>query len=218
MKLHKKLYKVFDYANPLGVPVLGGETCYHESYNDNCLVNVAAVGLITEDDIIHSYVPDQAKKEPYDVILFGKSTDATGFGGASFSSATLDKEDEMSNMGAVQVHDPFLKRVLSQAIKELLKRCKEANVEIGFKDLGAGGIACVTSELAVAAGLGIKVDLDLVNVAIENLEPKIIACSETQERFCVVVPQHFTQTVLDLFNKEFELPKIYPQAGAGKSR
>lgn len=210
----KVVYGVSDYGNPLGVPVLGGETLYHESYNDNCLVNVAAIGLIDEADIIHSYTPERAKSEPYDVILFGKSTDATGYGGASFSSATLDSDNDEANLGAVQVHDPFLKRVLVEAIKTLVKEVKTAGVEIGFKDLGAGGISCATSEIAAGSGFGVEIDLDKVNVAFENLPPEVIACSETQERFCIVVPRHFSEKVLDIFNNQFEMPKLYPQSGA----
>ncbi|NDC82530.1 phosphoribosylformylglycinamidine synthase subunit PurL [bacterium] len=205
---------VSDYANPLGVPVLGGETVYHPSYNDNCLVNVAAIGLIEESKIIHSYVPDNAQTEPYDIILFGKSTDATGFGGASFSSATLDKENDVQNVGAVQVHDPFLKRVLVEAIKTLLRVVDEKKVPIGFKDLGAGGICCATSEIAVGAGMGVEIDLDNVNVALTDLKPEVIACSETQERFCLAVPRWFSGEVLKIFNDEFALPSIYPNAGA----
>ena len=72
----------------------------------------------------HSYVPDEAKNTPYDIILFGKSTDSTGFGGASFSSATLDDQNHEVNVGAVQVHDPFLKRVLVEAIKKVLEYVK----------------------------------------------------------------------------------------------
>mgnify|MGYP001172088445 CR=1 FL=1 len=210
----KVVLGISDYGNPLGVPVLGGETLYHKSYNDNCLVNVAAIGLLTEDEIIHSYVPKKAKNEPYDVILVGKPTDATGFGGASFSSATLDDDDQMTNLGAVQVHDPFLKRVLVEAIKELLKTVKEKNIEIGFKDLGAGGISCATSEIAVGGGFGITVNLDKVNIAIPNLAPEIIACSETQERFCIAVPRHFSNEVLDIFNRRFDIPTLYPNGGA----
>ena len=205
---------VADYANPLGVPVLGGETLYHPSYNDNCLVNVAAVGLLEISDIIHSYVPKNAEDEPYDVILIGKSTDATGFGGASFSSGTLDTDDSATNIGAVQVHDPFLKRVLAEAIKALFEYLKTNKVVAGFKDLGAGGIACATSELAVAGGFGVDVDLDKVNVAIPGLPAEVVACSETQERFCLVVPKTATQDVLDIFNINYELPSIYPKAGA----
>ena len=203
---------VSDYANPLGVPVLGGETLYHKSYNDNCLVNVAALGLVEESKIIHSYVPKEAKETPYDIILFGKSTDSTGFGGASFSSSTLDAETQ--NVGAVQVHDPFLKRVLVEAIKALLLIVDDRKISIGFKDLGAGGISCAASEIAVGGGFGAKVILDDVNVWMDGLPPEIIMCSETQERFCLAVPQSFSQEVLDLFNTRFALPQLYPRAGA----
>jgi phosphoribosylformylglycinamidine synthase len=203
---------VSDYANPLGVPVLGGETLYHESYNDNCLVNVAALGLVEESNIIHSYVPKEAKETPYDIILFGKSTDATGFGGASFSSGTLDTTAQ--NIGAVQVHDPFIKRVLVEAIKALMVIVNERKIPIGFKDLGAGGISCAASEIAVGGGFGAKVIIDDVNVWNDGLPPEIIMCSETQERFCLAVPRDFSQEVLDLFNKQFALPQLYPKAGA----
>lgn len=211
---HEVVIGVSDYGNPLGVPVLGGETLYHPSYNDNCLVNVAAVGIVEKNRIIRSKVPPAAATEPFDVILVGKSTDATGFGGASFSSTILDSDDSVSNMGAVQVHDPFLKRVLVEAIKKLCQDLATRDFAIGFKDLGAGGISCVTSELAAAGGFGVMVDLDRVNVAFPDLKPEVIACSETQERFCFMVPRHYTATVLKIFNDDFELPKIYPQAGA----
>ena len=201
---------VSEYGNALGVPVLGGETLYHSSYNENCLVNVAALGLVDQAHIVRSKVPEEAKNEPFDVILVGKSTDATGFGGASFSSQILDADEQ--NVGAVQVHDPFLKRVLVDAFQELWKRFR--NKPIGAKDLGAGGISCAASELAVAGGFGVELNLDLVNCSIAGLDAEVIACSETQERFCVVVPRRFSQEVLDLFNIEFEMPKLYHQAGA----
>ncbi len=210
----KVVLGVSGYGNPLGVPVLGGETLYHPSYNDNCLVNVAALGLVKESDIIHSYVPKDAQEVPYDVILIGKSTDATGFGGASFSSASLDSEDEMANLGAVQVHDPFMKRVIVTAIKRLFEYVKENQVPIGFKDLGAGGISCAASELAVSGGFGVTINLDQVNVAIENLDPEVIACSETQERFCLVAPRSHSEAICKIFNDDYELPKMYPNAGA----
>lgn len=208
------VFGVSDYANPLGVPVLGGETIYHPSYNDNCLVNVGALGILETDGIIHSRVPDDAKNVPYVLILVGKSTDSTGFGGASFASATLDNADEAKNIGAVQAHDPFLKRVLAEAIKEMFRVVKAKNIKIGFKDLGAGGIACASSEIAAANNFGVKLDLEKVNISNPDLPPEVIACSETQERFCIAVPKDQAQIFLDIFNHEFELPSIYYKAGA----
>ncbi|NQY74987.1 MAG: phosphoribosylformylglycinamidine synthase, partial [Candidatus Margulisbacteria bacterium] len=196
------------------VPVLGGETIYHPSYNDNCLVNVAALGIVEEDRIIHSYVPKKAKSEPYVFILIGKSTDQTGFGGASFSSATLDSDDDMKNVGAVQVHDPFLKRVVVEAIKAMTQELHDQDIEIGFKDLGAGGISCAVSELAAASGFGSEIQLESVNVAHDGLPPEVITCSETQERFCVAVPETVADRVCEIFNVDFDLPRLYHQAGA----
>ncbi|RAP24631.1 phosphoribosylformylglycinamidine synthase subunit PurL [Candidatus Marinamargulisbacteria bacterium SCGC AG-343-K17] len=205
---------VSDYGNPLGVPNVGGETIYHESYNENCLVNVAAIGLVREDKIIRSKVPEAAKTTPYVMILLGKTTDATGYGGASFSSTILDADDEQQNLGAVQVHDPFMKRVLVVAIEDMLDYAEKEGIEIGFKDLGAGGISCATSELAVAGGFGCELNLNNVPVVDPTLDPEIIACSETQERFCVVVPESHAKAVCDIFNVKHDMSSLYPGAGA----
>lgn len=210
----KVVQGVSDYANPLGVPVLGGETIFHSSYNENCLVNVAAVGLVKASKVVHSFVPKCAATVPYDLILLGKSTDATGFGGASFSSATLDSANEMDNIGAVQVHDPFMQRVLTEAIKAVLNDAHDHHIEIGFKDLGAGGISCAASEIAAHSGFGCHIHLDAVNVVSDSLPPHIIACSETQERFCLAVPREYSATVLSIVNDQFEMANMYPNAGA----
>ena len=205
---------VSEYSNPLGVPNVGGETIYHPSYNENCLVNVAAIGLVREDKIIRSKVPEAAKNTPYVMILLGKTTDATGYGGASFSSTILDADDEQQNLGAVQVHDPFMKRVLVVAIEDMLTYANLQGIDIGFKDLGAGGISCATSELAVAGGFGCELNLNNVPVVDASLDPEIIACSETQERFCVVVPEAHAQAICDIFNTKHDMNALYPGAGA----
>jgi phosphoribosylformylglycinamidine synthase len=204
---------IWGYGNPVGLPNLGGDVLFDSTYDDNCLVNVVAVGVVPADRIIHSRVPPAAADEPYDVILVGKPTDDSGFGGAAFASVILDEADELENRGAVQVPDPFLKRVLSEAIKVVLRETETAGVKIGFKDLGAGGISCSTSEMGAAAGFGIELDLDRVPISMD-IPPEVIACSETQERYCLIVPRNFSARVLDIFNKDFELPSIYQGARA----
>lgn len=200
---------IWQYANPLGVPNLGGDVFFDKCYDDNCLVNVVAIGVVKADEVIHSKVPQDAKDEPYVIVLVGKPTDDSGFGGAAFASVILDEEADTQNKGAVQVPDPFLKRVLSEANKEVLKVAKAQNVTVGFKDLGAGGIAGVTSEICAAADFGVIVNLDDVPVSIQNLRPEVIACSETQERYAWAVPKSFVDTILKIYNEDFELPHIY---------
>ncbi|RKZ18345.1 hypothetical protein DRQ50_04105, partial [bacterium] len=81
---------IWEYGNAIGVPNLGGDVYFHPSFDENCLVNVVAVGLVEHDHITHSAVPPQAADEPYDLILVGKPTDWSGMGGAAFASFYLD--------------------------------------------------------------------------------------------------------------------------------
>lgn len=198
------------YSNPLGVPNIAGDAYFNSSFDENCLVNVVSLGLVKKKDIIHSRAPKNS--EGYDVILIGKATDNSGFGGAAFASLILDEEE--ANKGAVQVPDPFLKNILFRATEDVFKLARKKGIEIGFKDCGAGGLMCVTSELGSDADAGMDIDLDKVHVSMKNLPPYIIACSETQERFGMVVPKSFTKDVLKIYNEDWELPMVAEGAQA----
>jgi len=206
--VHGVVEGIWQYGNALGVPNLGGDTYFDRSFDDNCLVNVVAIGLVEEQHVVRSRVPEEARAGEYDVVLVGKPTDPSGFGGATFASRILDEEKAVSDKYAVQVPDPFLKRMLTVATAEVLARVRAEGIAIGFKDLGAGGIACATSELGAAAGLGVRIDLSRVEVAEEGMLPEVIACSETQERYAFVVPRSLTPEVLRIFNEAFELPEL----------
>ena len=204
---------IWEYGNALGVPNLGGDVYFHPSFNENCLVNVVAVGLVDQAHITHSRVPREAADEPYDLLLVGKPTDWSGMGGAAFASATLDAAAATENKGSVQTPDPFLKRILTVANRAVLAMCRQEGVTIGFKDLGAGGVSCVTSELCDAGGFGCDVDLALVHQIID-LPARVCACSETQERYGLAVPRRLTERVLKIYNEDFALPDVYDGACA----
>jgi phosphoribosylformylglycinamidine synthase len=205
---------IWHYANALGVPNLGGDVAFDRRFDDNCLVNVVALGVVKESGIVRSRVPEAARNEPYVFILVGKPTDASGFGGASFASAVLDESEQESNKGAVQIPDPFLKRVLTEATRAVLALARSEGFAIGFKDLGAGGIACATSELASAGGFGADVELTAVSQDGGPFPPEVVSCSETQERYCWVVPESQSERVLAVYNEDFDLPHLYPGARA----
>ncbi|MCK4593571.1 phosphoribosylformylglycinamidine synthase, partial [bacterium] len=124
----------------------------------------------------------------------------------------LDEGEE--NRGAVQVPDPFLSRVLTEANKSAWRWLRERGHTFGMKDLGAGGIACATSEMAAAAGLGADVHLDRVPVSMEGLPPYVTACSETQERYMYVVPIGAAEDFCRIFNEDWELGKAAVGAAA----
>jgi len=204
---------IWQYADPLGVPNLGGDVFFSPCYDENCLVNVVALGLVRADRIARSRVPEAAKKEPYVFVLIGKPTDETGFGGASFASAVLE-QDASEQRGHVQVPDPFLKRVLFEANRAALEWLAKQGVPFGFKDLGAGGIACASSELAAAGGFGMEVDLDRVPAPRADYPPEVLACAETQERFALVIPERLAPQLLAIYNETYALPNVYENARA----
>jgi phosphoribosylformylglycinamidine synthase len=200
------------YGNPLGIPNLAGDVYYDEAYNDNCLVTVVTLGVVCEDEVIHSYAPSNAEDHVF--ILVGKPTDNSGFGGASFASGELDETESKKNKGAVQEPNAFLQRHLLKANYALFKWLKDEGLleKVGFKDLGAGGIACASVELAEAGGYGAEIDLARVPTGMPHLSPVEILCSETQERFMWVVPPNLVESILAHYNETFALPQV--SAGA----
>jgi len=202
------------YGNPIGVPNIAGDLYYDEGYNDNCLVTVVTLGIVREDEIIHSYAPENAVG--YDLILVGKPTDNSGFGGASFASVGLEEGKKEKNKGAVQEPNAFLERHLLKATYKLFDLLKERDDlnKVGFKDLGAGGVACASLELADSAGFGAEVYLDKIHTGIDNLHPSVILCSETQERFMWVVHPDLTNFIVNHYNSIFDLPKVSKGARA----
>ncbi len=147
-------------------------------------------------------------------MLVGKATDRSGFGGASFSSITLDEADAQANKGAVQVPDPFLKNLIMRASYAVFAELRRRNIVAGFKDLGAGGLAGCSAELVAAGGFGARIELDRAPTAEADLPAAVIAIGETQERLCWVVPPDITPEVLRIYNVEFSLPQIARGAGA----
>ncbi len=206
------------YGNPLGVPNLGGDIRFDESFTENCLVNCVALGTVRERDILHSYAPLDAAEKNYEFILVGKATDRSGFGGSAFASASLNEDDREKNKGAVQEPNPFLERHILAALQDLFARLREINrlTEIGFKDLGAGGVLCGTIELVADQGLGAEVSLDAVHVAESNLPAAVIACAETQERFVFAVPPDLTAFFLEHFNERWDFPGVSALARASQ--
>jgi len=204
------------YGNPIGIPTIAGDVYFNNSFNENCLVNVVALGLVKESEIIHSSAAAGAGENNHDLILVGKPTDNSGFGGASFASFELDDKDKEKNKGAVQEPNAFLKRHLLESTYDLFKTLKDKKLldKVGFKDLGAGGVLCASIELVDSAGYGAEVDLSKVHVAMDNLPPQIILAAETQERFMWVAHPEVTNLIVNHYNKKWDLPKVSKGAQA----
>ena len=167
------------YGNSLGLPNIGGETVFDEAYLGNPLVNALAVGTLKVEDLKLAFASGKGNK----VMLFGSRTGLDGIGGVSVLGSANFEEGAERKLPAVQVGDPFAEKVLIEACLELY----QAGVVEGIQDLGGGGLACATSELAAAGDGGMRVNLDAVPLRAENMTAAEILASESQERMCAVV-------------------------------
>jgi phosphoribosylformylglycinamidine synthase subunit PurL len=176
------------YGNCVGVPNLGGETRFDDSYAGNPLVNVLCVGAMPKARL------QLARAErPGDLaVLVGSATGRDGIGGASVLASAEFGEEDADKRPNVQVGDPFAGKLLVECCLELYER----DLLSGIQDMGAAGITCSTAEMASKAGLGMRVDLSAVHLRVEGMESWEILCSESQERMLALVSSENLSDVL----------------------
>ncbi len=181
-----------DYGNAFGVPTVGGEVFFDETYNINPLVNAFSAGIVKHDAVVSAV----SKGEGNPVFIVGSRTGKDGIHGASFASKDIT-EDSADDLPAVQVGDPFQEKLLLEATLEVIK----TGHIVGMQDMGAAGITCSTSEMSDKGEHGMDIWLDKVPTRQENMKPFEILLSESQERMLVVVEKGHEQEVMDVFEK-----------------
>jgi phosphoribosylformylglycinamidine synthase len=171
------------YGNCLGLPNIGGEVVFDETYVGNPLVNALCVGVLRHEDLHLAFASGVGNK----VVLYGARTGGDGIGGVSVLASETFESTGPSKRPAVQVGDPFMEKLLIECTLELFA----AKVVNGIQDLGGAGLSCATSELASAGSGGMHVELDTVPLRDSTLSPEEILMSESQERMMAVVePEH----------------------------
>ena len=181
-----------DYGNAFGIPIVGGEVFFDESYNTNPLVNAFSAGIIDTKKIISA----KAKGPGNPVFIVGSSTGKDGIAGAAFASKDIT-EDSANDLPSVQVGDPFMEKLLLEATMEL----SQTDAIVGMQDMGAAGITCSTCEMSAGGGVGMDIHLDRVPTRQENMLPYEILLSESQERMLVVVQKGKESLVHTIFDK-----------------
>ena len=180
---------IADYGNCIGIPTVGGDTEFDNSFKDYCLVDVAAIGLGKRNQIISNHAEDGDI-----IVLAGNPTGKDGIRGASFASKLLDNEEDRS---AVQIPDPFLEKLLIEAtIEATNRRCINAT-----KDLGGGGLSCCLSELSDLVEKGFEIELSAVHTKIDDITPNEIMISESQERMVYIINKNKLSTFSEIFTK-----------------
>lgn len=183
------------YGNCLGLPNIGGEVVFDESYQGNPLVNALCVGAMRVEDLHLAHASGTGNK----VILYGARTGLDGIGGVSvLASETFDDSaGKRKKLPAVQVGDPFTEKVLIECSLELFQK----RIVVGIQDLGGAGLSCATSELASAGDGGMHVWLERVPLRATGMTPAEILSSESQERMCAVVEPANVDAFMEICRK-----------------
>ncbi|GAB3043156.1 phosphoribosylformylglycinamidine synthase subunit PurL [Virgibacillus ainsalahensis] len=180
------------YGNCVGVPTVGGEIQFDESYEDNPLVNAMAIGLINHDELQKGIAAGIGNT----IIYAGAPTGRDGIHGATFASDDLG-EDAAKDRPAVQVGDPFMEKLLIEASLEVI----HSDALVGMQDMGAAGLTSSASEMASKAGTGMEMNLDYVPQREQNMNAYEMMLSESQERMLLCVKQGREQEIIAIFEK-----------------
>src|SRR5213595_2419613 len=180
------------YGNCIGVPTIGGEIYFDESFEGNPLVNVFCLGVLRHEQLARG----TAEGAGNPVFYVGAETGRDGLAGAAFASRELT-EQSREDRPAVQVGDPFKEKLLLEACLELLARGAVA----GIQDMGAAGLTCSTCETASRSGSGIEIDLAKVPKREPGMTPYEILLSESQERMLIIARRGKENVVREVFEK-----------------
>jgi phosphoribosylformylglycinamidine synthase II len=183
---------IADYGNCTGIPTIAGEVEFDESFETNCLVNVGCLGFGKLKELKLGRMDN-----PGDIIiLVGGSTGRDGIHGVTFASRVIGEESELDRP-AVQIGDPFVKKLAIEATLEALRTGQVTAV----KDLGGGGLTCALSEMSSKGNSGVEIDLNVIHVRESEMTPYELLLSESQERMLFTVLPEGHKKVLEIFER-----------------
>jgi phosphoribosylformylglycinamidine synthase subunit PurL len=194
--LHGVIEGIAMYGNAIGVPTVGGEVTFHQSFEENPLVNVMAIGLMRHSDLQKGTLGQVGNK----VIYVGSKTGRDGLGGAVFASSDLNENSD-ADRPAVQVGDPFMEKLLLEATLAAIGQ----GLVAGVQDMGAAGITSSVGEMAYRAGLGVDLWVEQVPRRESGMSALEVVLSESQERMVLIpIPGKETELLALLHHWELD--------------
>ena len=176
------------YSNNFGVPVVGGEILFDDSYNFNPLVNLMGVGIVRKNKMIKAAFSDPSQV----MVLLGKKTSGRGVHGAGFASKAIKNKGQM--IPESQVADPACGKILMDCILEM----NEKGLIGGMQDIGAGGVLCASAEMAFRGGTGVEIALDQIPLLREDIDELGILLSQTQEQMLLAVNEEHLEKIQEI--------------------
>ncbi|MCI0815195.1 MAG: phosphoribosylformylglycinamidine synthase subunit PurL, partial [Chloroflexi bacterium] len=188
------------YGNCLGIPTVGGEVYFEDSYAANPLVNAMCIGVAPVEKLVTS----KAEGPGNILLLAGSDTGRDGIHGASGLASRTDPGERFEELRpAVQVGNPFLEKMLLEACLDLAHN--HVDWITGIQDFGAAGLTSAAIESASNGGTGIVIDVARVPRREDGMTTYEVMLSESQERMLIIVRKGHEDDVAALFER-WEVP------------
>jgi len=190
---------VRDYGNRMGIPTVNGAVYFDRRYVGNPLVFCGNVGLLPKDKSFKEPQPNDL------IVSIGGKTGRDGIHGATFSSAELTEDSDITSGGAVQIGNAITEKMLMDVMLE----ARDRNLYTAVTDCGAGGYSSAVGEMGEE--LGAEVWLDKVPLKYQGLSYTEIWISEAQERMVFSVPEENWPAFRDLCAAESVVATVIGQ-------
>ena len=194
LRLREVVEGMAGYGRDVGVPMVGGEVAFSESYLNNPLVNVMCVGILRQEELVLGRTGEEGTK----LVLMGAPTGPDGVGGVATLATTGARSLAGSPPQMIPESDPELAKRLLEVCRELAR----LGLVEGLQDLGGAGLASAVTEPASRSGVGIDLDLSAVHVRSEDIDPIGVLTSETEERMLAFVDPGSVDRVIETARRE----------------
>ncbi|MBA7619711.1 Phosphoribosylformylglycinamidine synthase subunit PurL [subsurface metagenome] len=169
---------VIEGGNQSGIPYMRGWELFEDRFRGKPLVFCGTLGEMPLE--IEGRPTSRKEIRPGDrIVMVGGRVGKDGIHGATFSSEELHAS---SPVQAVQIGDPITQKKMT----DMLLEARDRLLYRALTDNGAGGLSSSVGEMAELAG-GCDIDLALVPLKYQGLNPWEILVSEAQERMTLAV-------------------------------
>ena len=188
----KRIFKgvvsgVRDYGNRMGIPTANGAILFDEGYLYNVLVYCGTIGIMPK------WAVEKKVKPGHLIVVIGNRTGRDGIHGATFSSASLEKDIPTS---VVQIGNP----IIEKKVLDALMLARDEKLYSAITDCGAGGLSSAVGELSQDCGA--IVHLEKVLLKYPDLKPWEVWISESQERMVLAVPPRNFSRLKEILDSE----------------
>ena len=181
---------VRDYGNRMGIPTVNGAVYFDKRYVGNPLVFCGNVGILPHEMSFKEPQPNDL------IVSIGGRTGRDGIRGATFSSAELTEDSDVTSGGSVQIGNAITEKM----VMDVLLAARDEGLYNAVTDCGAGGFSSAVGEMGEE--IGAEVWLDKAPLKYEGLSYTEIWISEAQERMVFAVPQDKWQRFEELCASE----------------